>query len=95
MIQLQGRRRRWPGALMVGVVLLVTLSILFLSASALSAQAEGGTGTVSGVVTDQATGRPIPGAQVQISGTVLSSVTDAEGVFRIGNLSPGSVEVRV
>lgn len=73
----------------VALLLVVTLLAAAPSASAQVA------GTLVGSVRDQVTGRPIPGAMVQVQGTVLSGITDDLGEYRVGNLSPGEVEVRV
>ncbi len=66
---------------------LAALPLLLLPTLALS-QA-----TVSGTVTDE-TGDPLVGAQVQIVGTDLGAVTDADGRYRIEGASPGAVQVR-
>jgi TonB-linked SusC/RagA family outer membrane protein len=52
-------------------------------------------GTVTGQVTELETQRPLDGAQVQIVGTNLSTLTDTEGRFRIQNVPAGEVEVQV
>lgn len=39
--------------------------------------------TVSGVVTDSATGRPLPGVTIKVKGTNTGTVTDAEGRFTL------------
>jgi hypothetical protein len=74
-----------------GAALLLVVPLLILGAP-LSGQV---TGTVTGTVTDLERGLQISGAQVQVVGTVLSSGTDPSGAYRIGNLSPGEVEIRV
>lgn len=60
--------------------------------AALFAQQAGG---VSGRVTDQATGRPLAGAQVQVQGTVRRSVTNAQGQYRITDIPAGTYAVSV
>ncbi|MBD3297191.1 MAG: TonB-dependent receptor plug domain-containing protein, partial [candidate division Zixibacteria bacterium] len=52
------------------------------------------TGKITGVVTDETTGEPIPGAAVTIEGTVLGALTDDEGRFVILNVPVGSHKVR-
>lgn len=52
-------------------------------------------GDLAGKVTDAQTGEPLPGANVQIQGTVLGSATDAEGRFTIKKLQPGVYALRV
>lgn len=53
----------------------------------------GTTGVISGVVRDSADGTPLSGANVVISGTRLTTVTDANGYFVIANVPPGEYEV--
>ena len=60
------------------------------SASSLSAQT---TGIVRGRVTETATGRPIDGATVSITGRSQGAVTSASGDYVIPNVAAGSVEV--
>ncbi len=51
--------------------------------------------SVTGTVTDAASGLSIAGAQVSVTGTTLGAVTDAEGRYRITGLAPGEVHLRV
>ncbi|AHG91214.1 TonB-dependent outer membrane protein, SusC/RagA [Gemmatirosa kalamazoonensis] len=53
------------------------------------------TGTVSGVVTDSATGAPVSGAQVGITGTALGTTTGTTGRFTIANVPVGTHTVQV
>jgi TonB-linked SusC/RagA family outer membrane protein len=53
-----------------------------------------GDGTITGVVTDQATQQPVPGAQVVVVGTQRGSMTDQDGRFSIAGVPPGSYDVR-
>lgn len=55
----------------------------------------GTTGKITGVVTDQATGQPIPGAAVSVQGTVLGALTDDEGRYVILNVPVGTYNLRV
>jgi TonB-linked SusC/RagA family outer membrane protein len=57
--------------------------------------AQGATGTIQGTVIDAGTRRPLPGAQVFIAGTQVGGVTNAEGVYRILNVSEGQRELRL
>ena len=59
-----------------------------------SARAQAGQSGISGKVVDSA-GRPIFGASVQAISTNISTISDAVGRFRILNLAPGLVFVRV
>ncbi|MBA3343935.1 MAG: TonB-dependent receptor, partial [Gemmatimonadales bacterium] len=74
------------------IVALAALAAL----SALPAQVEGQTQstTVTGLVTDEASGEPIAGARVFVFGTVQSSTTRQDGRYRL-QLDPGSYDVRV
>lgn len=53
-----------------------------------------GDGTITGVIIDQATQQPVPGAQVVIVGTQRGSMTDEQGRFSISGVPAGSYEVR-
>jgi hypothetical protein len=54
----------------------------------------GTTGKISGLVVDQETGNPLPGANVIIENTVRGASSDAEGFFYILNVPPGNYSVR-
>ncbi|HET9441382.1 MAG TPA: SusC/RagA family TonB-linked outer membrane protein [Longimicrobiales bacterium] len=74
---------------------LLLLGVCFTLVSApvsLSAQQRG---TVTGTVVDVATQRPLVGAQVQVLGTQLGTVTNQQGRFVIANVPIGTREVRV
>ncbi len=45
--------------------------------------------SISGIVTDQTTGEPLAGANVLIKGTMIGTVTDAEGSYSVGIYEPG------
>ncbi len=66
------------------------VAALLLPASLAAAQ----TGKISGVVTDAASGEPMPGVNVVIAGTTTGSATDAEGRYFILNITPGSYALR-
>ncbi len=68
------------------------LALAVGSARALHAQAA--QGTVSGRVTDAATGQPIAAVQVSIVGTPAGGLTNAEGQFTIRSVNAGAVTVR-
>lgn len=53
------------------------------------------TGTISGKVTDAASGRPIVEAQVRIVGTTRAATTTADGSYRILGVPVGVVTLRV
>ena len=52
-------------------------------------------GSLGGVVTDAATGEPLPGANVVVTATRQGSVTDTLGQYRIHNIRAGTYEVQV
>ena len=54
----------------------------------------GTTGKLTGVVTDKATGQPMPGAAVSVKGTVLGALTDDEGRYVILNVPVGTYTVK-
>jgi TonB-dependent starch-binding outer membrane protein SusC len=76
-------RFRWLLALFVGVA--------FLPADLIAQER----GTVTGVVVEAATQRPMPGTQVSIAGTQLGGVTNQDGRYIILNVPAGAREVRV
>jgi outer membrane receptor protein involved in Fe transport len=49
----------------------------------------GTTGKISGVVTDAASGEPMPGVNVIISGTTMGAASDLQGHYTILNVPPG------
>ena len=62
-------------------------------APALHAQA---TGTITGTVLDRGSRRPLPGVQITIAGTgaTVGTTSNAQGTFRIVNVTPGTRIVR-
>ena len=52
------------------------------------------TGKVTGQVTDETSGQPIPGVNVVIEGTTQGATTDGEGYYTILNVTPGTYGVR-
>jgi TonB-linked SusC/RagA family outer membrane protein len=50
--------------------------------------------TITGTVTEQRTGQPLPGVQVNVVGTMVGAVTDAQGRYRILGATPGAVRLR-
>ena len=53
-----------------------------------------GTASLSGTVTDSASGRPIPAVQVLVTGTTRGALTDDAGRFVVRGLSGGTFVVR-
>src|SRR6267143_5552268 len=70
-------------------------AVLVAVALALPAGASAQQGTVSGTVTDQASGQPIVGARVGVVGTTLVTQTNAEGRYTLGRIPAGPVALRV
>jgi TonB-dependent starch-binding outer membrane protein SusC len=70
---------------------LLGLAVLMVCGSA-PAQAQGGA-TITGRVTDQATGQPIVGARVTLEGTVRSTTTGDDGRFTLSNVAVGPIQV--
>ena len=68
------------------------LCLLALLVPATSALAQ--SGKIAGVVTEAATGEPLPGVNVVIDGTTQGAVTDVEGYYVILNVRPGTYDVR-
>jgi iron complex outermembrane receptor protein len=72
-----------------------TVLLLLLCLSVFQAQAQL---AISGTVREtdeQATSQSLPGAAITIEGTYIGTFTDASGNFRLTNLKPGPVSVRV
>ncbi|WP_143815281.1 TonB-dependent receptor [Longibacter salinarum] len=51
------------------------------------------TGSISGVVVDQANGESLPGANVSIASTTTGTATDLNGRYTLKDLAPGAYEV--
>ncbi|HEX9895441.1 MAG TPA: TonB-dependent receptor plug domain-containing protein, partial [Gemmatimonadales bacterium] len=52
-------------------------------------------GTISGRVTDDATQQPLGGARVQLTGTSLFALSNAQGTYTIRGVAPGTHQVRI
>ena len=50
--------------------------------------------TITGTVTEVGSGRPLPGAQVNVVGTTLGAQADEQGRYRIGGVTAGTVRLR-
>lgn len=50
----------------------------------------GTTGKITGVISDEATGQPLPGVNVVIEGTAIGAATGPDGVYFIINVPPGT-----
>ena len=60
----------------------------------MTAAIPGTTGKISGRVIDSESGQGLPGVNVILVGTNTGSATDADGYYRIINISPGSHDLR-
>lgn len=73
---------------------LVFKFILLFLFSSLTVFAQG-TGKITGTVTEAATGDPLPGVNITITGTYYGAATDFDGKFVISNITPGTYIVEV
>jgi TonB-linked SusC/RagA family outer membrane protein len=64
-------------------------------AVATASQAEAQGGTISGAVTDEATGTGLEGSRVLLTGPNRIEATNQEGRYTFRNVAPGSYQVRV
>ena len=70
----------------------VCIAAVLLTLSGLSWAAT--TGKISGTVTDQSNGEPLPGVNVLVVGTTMGAATDINGNYFIVNVPPGFYSVR-
>src|SRR5690554_3030114 len=70
---------------------LSSATLLLLTAAPLFSQA---TGTVMGTVVEARTMRPLSGAQVQVVGTGIGALTNADGRFMLVNVAAGATTIR-
>src|SRR4051794_24108079 len=73
-------------------LLLLLASIALMAGPALRAAAADG--TITGRVLNSATGDYLAGASVELVGTSISAVTEADGSFRLSHVPAGMREVR-
>jgi TonB-dependent receptor-like protein/carboxypeptidase-like protein len=74
--------------------IIASILALFLSTTFLYSQ-ETGKGAIHGKIYDGITQEPLIGANVIIVGTSFGDASDADGAFRIGDLEPGTVRLKV
>lgn len=65
--------------------------LLLFSAAGVLAQ---NTGTIEGVVTDEASGEVMSGVNVTLIGTTKGAATNEDGVYRIRNVQPGQYRIK-
>ena len=68
---------------LIGIILCLFPALLFAQS-----------GKLRGIVTDKATGDPLPGANVMIEGTSMGAAADLNGEFIILAVPPGLYTVR-
>ena len=68
---------------MLRFAIVIMIAGLICPALALAAES-----AISGVITDQNTGEPIQYATVQVEGTRLGDISEADGSFRIAHVPP-------
>ena len=61
----------------------------------MSAPAQSGMGTISGIVTDAASGAPLAGADVLVEGVALSTATDRAGRFTLTGVPAGARDLLI
>ena len=66
--------------------------LALFTAAPLAAQTPQATGTLQGVVTDDA-GEPLPGANVRLEGTTLGAAATVDGEYRIESVPVGTYTV--
>ena len=74
---------------------LLALALVIVESAISSSLAAAQTASVTGRVTESATGRPLQGARVSVSGSASATVTDRDGRYRITAASTSVVSVRV
>src|SRR5688500_18923083 len=79
-------RKSWPIAMLL-------YAFLFLAGGSAAPARAQQTGTLSGVVTNAGTLRPLAGVQVHIPGTGLGTLTAANGRYQLVNVPAGEVTV--
>jgi TonB-linked SusC/RagA family outer membrane protein len=70
---------------------LLSLVLFFVGAASAAAQQSG---TITGQVTDAATGQPLAGVQMQVAGTNVGGLTDQNGRFLITRVPAGEQTIR-
>lgn len=73
----------------------VALALVIIAAGSAVQSAEAQTTSVSGVVSESATGRPLEGARVSVSKSTAAAITDRNGRYRVSGVFSGDVTIRV
>lgn len=74
---------------------LLGLAVLLAGFALFPANAQAQQATITGKVTAQAGGAPLPDARVYVVGTTLGGATNSEGVYTIRGVPAGNVDIRV
>jgi TonB-linked SusC/RagA family outer membrane protein len=72
----------------------IGFTALGLALAPIGLNAQGGAGSISGLVLEQSTQRPIPDAQVTVTGTQRGASTDQQGRYTITGVPAGTYQVR-
>ena len=81
---------QWVNKLKIYLYSAFVMLFLFAGSDTIYA---GTTGKIAGVVTDQATGEPMPGANVYVEGYHYGAASDIDGYYFIINVPPGMYTV--
>ena len=76
-------------------LLLVPVPSAHAAAAMSGSTANAAATSLTGTVTNAATGRTLEGARVTLQGTDREALTDQQGVYRFGNINPGSLALSV
>ena len=74
----------------MGIRKLLMLQLLLILTIFAGAQ----NGKIKGLVTDEKTNEPLVGATVMLEGTTTGTITDFDGNYTIGNIPPGTYNIR-
>ncbi len=88
-------KTKYPIALLFACLAVALAPTPAVHGAGAPAQSASGQETLSGTVTNVATGRTLEGARVTIQGTGRSAITDSQGVYRFPDVAPGSVVLSV
>ncbi len=79
----------------MNILKLSKYSVLLLLLVLISSLNAASSGKISGYITDNSTGDPIPGANVMIAGSIIGVASDIEGYYALLNVPPGKYELKV
>jgi len=73
----------------------VSVALLILAIAASQVGAQGGNGSVAGMVTQRDNAQPLAGARIVVPGTAIEVITNIEGMYRVPAVRAGRVQVVV